>query len=251
MSKKRKRRQEAQEAPQVTQSNTRDTKRMGWIKRALAGLGLVTLVLGIAGWYLREGLTEQKTALQETRQAWVSVRETDQKYIDDRVALNEQLRLFYQRQLRDNADAEWIEARQKELIAATERDDNACNASKDAKYSFEHKLRNLCRSFALQQCPTELAPMVAIEQMCGAASQAAGRLRYVKAVNIAKSPIEIRIGPYSRALAVIAEEDRILEDTRTAEREHNQRVEEFLSPIENQSIWARVWNCIRTTGGSS
>jgi hypothetical protein len=211
--------------------------------------GVLGLVIGTVGWYLKDCLAEQKTALRETRDAWVSVRETSQRYIDERVALNEQLALFYRRQLQDNPNVEWIDARKKELITLTEADESACNAAKNARYDFAGKLQRTCHNLAVS-CPTELAPMAFIEKMCGTALQAAARLRAANSVNLAKTPYQLRVGPYGQALAVIAQENQIFDATRIAERDHNQRVEEFLNPLEKHGLWSHAWSCVKAATGS-
>ncbi len=45
-------------------------------------------------------------------------------------------------------------------------------------------------------------------------------------------------------------EDNIIDATRIGEQDHNQRVGEFLNPLEKQSIWLHAWSCVKGATGS-
>jgi hypothetical protein len=222
-------------------------KEFGWGKWLI--ITIVGIFLAVSGWYLDICLKEQKETVRATKETWSLARETSQKYIDDRIALYEEFGLFYRRLIDDSPTPEWIGEQNKELISGLEKVENSCNTAKNARYDFDRKLGLLSQAFSVQH--PELSYMGFVEQMCGKSSQAAARLRAVNPVNLAKTPREIKADAYGRSLEVLAADRRIVEASREAERDHNQRVENFINQIESRSVWVNIWSCVKSTKGSN
>ncbi len=211
-------------------------------------LGAVGLATAGAGWYLDICLKDQRETLRAVRETWPAVRETSQKYVDDRIALYDESGFFYRKMIDDSPTPEWIAGRQQELISALEKTENSCNAAKNARYDFDRKLGAVSQAFYVEH--PNLAHIDYVEQMCGKASQAAARLRIVDPIKLAGTAPQIKTPLYERALVVLQEDRRIVDTTREAERDHNRSVEEFFGQIDNRSVWTNIWSCVRATFGS-
>lgn len=230
--------------PRTTDGNqaTRDSTGQGKWWQIVVGTALV----GAVGWYLATCLGEQREARRNVRQAWSAVRTTSQKYMDSRAAAYDHMSLFFLRLAREQPPAEWIEGRQRELIAMLDAAEVDCNATKLARYDFERQLRYTCRRLAVKV--PELSNTTLTEQMCGAHARAAARLRLVDPVELSKTTDRSK---FEAARDTIGENLRVVTSTREAEHDHDRRVDEFLREAEGRSFWRDIWACVKTTAGSS
>ncbi|SRR5216684_1452559 len=206
--------------------------------KKLIWTGIIAAVAGAIGWYLNSCLLDQRNSVSATREEWMKIRPSTQKYFDDQGAFYDRISMFLDKVHGSRPSADSVEVDKLQLITTISNLDQECNDVRKNRYEFEHKWNHMESVFMVPQSTWE-----DISKQCTRWPRFAEELRSTESLRVA-TDVNYEAELYSNKKQIV-QAKKILQKERDGERDQAERTEALLREVDGRAIAGNCWTCTK------